>query len=45
MKPQDRNVNTACLPSQEPVALSTVDACFGLLAVILRSLMLMLPRL
>lgn len=41
MKPQDRNVNTVCLLSQEPVALSTFDACFGLLAVILCLLMLM----
>ena len=45
MKPQDRNVNTVCLPSQEPVALSTFDACFGLLAVILCLLMLMRVRL
>lgn len=45
MKPQDRNVNTACLSKQEPVALSRIDACFGLLAVILRPLMLMLLRL
>lgn len=41
MKPQDRNVNTVCLLSQEPVALSTFDACLGLLAVILCLLMLM----
>lgn len=38
--PQDRNVNIVCLSSQEPVALSTFDACFDLLAVILCPLML-----
>lgn len=43
--PQDRNVNIVCLSSQEPVALSTFDACFDLLAVILCLLMLMLLRL